>query len=361
MVIQQLKESGYEIFPDKGENAYKVILHHPNKCAQCGASVNSVGFSKARSFIEMYNGNPRTVFLRCSRYRCSKKYCNAYAYTGRDNPITLYLDVSGKISLEVKLAAVREKMSNPSLSSEEICEKYKISRSTLQKELSYLYDRAEMVKPRWIADCDHLILWPIVYKGRTRGCLFGIDTSNHKIGLVDIISPDDYVYFFQKYGVMPKDCSSFSGACNVILKMDESIFMALPHKNTAYQITITEEEYDKYERHMATLISLDHLRRLNEMKPGYSDDQNNLEMLLRDIEESEKDEFMWKRFHIEEYARWIRNSVQFDRDYIESILLTMRKMWDDHLSDREILLHFVFTGALLNERLRCETFDIMCR
>ena len=343
MIIEQLKDSGIEVFPDEGENAYKVILDHPIWCTQCGMKVVGVGFSKPRTFIEIHNGSPRPVTLRCSRYRCSNKKCNAYAYTGKENPVSLFIDVGEKISLEVKLSAIRAKLSNPGEATGKICEKYCISRSTFQKELRFLYDRVEVEKAKWIDSCDFLVFWPIIYKGRTKGCLFGVDNCHREIGLIDIIPDSEIENFF---------CNRvYKNNSNVVLKIDFRLFWKFKSQKDPSSMVITEEDYDEFREEIAKNLLPEDMERLDVLKEHGVSDQTKLTFLLRELSE-EKGVDIFGIDNCAYYARWVRNTVEFDRSYVENVMETMKMMWDNHLSDREILLHFIFTGTLLKEQFK---------
>lgn len=120
------------------------------------------------------------------------------------------------------------------------------------------------MKSKWIAACDYLVFWPIIYKGRKRGCLFGFDTINQKIGLVDIVPESEFVLFLQEYGCINECNNYFPDECNVILKIDESVLMILHRNSESYQITVTEEEYDRLEQYISTILPPDYFGRVNE-------------------------------------------------------------------------------------------------
>lgn len=351
MVIQRLQRDGHEVMPDKDTNSFKVVFSRPDRCPVCNSSMVSVGFSKTRTFVEIHQINTdtgteakaeaRTVKIRCRRYRCSDKECNTYAYMGDENPLNYYLPKDARISDEVKRLAIREKLSHPEKTVEAISAAYDMTRNTLNKALAELYKQTEEVLRK--ASYDAKLIWPFSYKGREECCLFGINTQKGTWCVMDIFPQESIIEYVLKYDSDALDAT--------IWNMTSRVFDNIRHVGEYLPITVTEEAHDDFEELIATFMSAEHLRRLNEIKSNCKIDQNQLDALFAELSDAEKGEYDAHLDILNEYILWKRNTVQFDRQYVESAIETIKTMLDYHISARDIIFRFAFTSTLLRDDL----------
>lgn len=345
MVIQRLKENGYDVLPDKDKDSYKVIFDCPDECPKCGSSMNSVGLSQSRYFEEMNGKEVHTVSIRYSRYRCSNKQCNTYAYSGSDNPMSAFIPIGARVSDEVKLSAVLEKLRKPEISLEKISTDYHIARNTLRSAITELYDKASKTISTWGNGFGHILVWPVRHNGHTQYCLFGVDGNSHRIGLIDIIALKnitDFLFLYSRTDGMD-DTARITN--QVIWKITPQICKRIRLDFPELPITVIEEEYDSFESKIGPLICED-----KQEKPKLELDSSQLERwFARLIGEKGFDNAYYDIY--DEYRQWIRNTVEFDRKSIENEIGTIRTMWDYHLSNNEIVLRFIFTNPFLRDNL----------
>ena len=69
------------------------------------------------------------------------------------------------------------------------------------------------------------------------------------------------------------------------------------------------------------------------------------------LSDAEKGEYDAHLDILNEYILWKRNTVQFDRQYVESAIETIKTMLDYHISARDIIFRFAFTSTLLRDDL----------
>lgn len=353
MVIQHLKENGFEVLPDKDKDSYKIILDCPDECPKCGSSMNSVGLSQSRYFEEMNGQDVHTVSIRYSRYRCSNKECRSYAFSGLDNPISAYLPIGARVSNEVKLSAVRDKLRNPETALEKISADYHIARNTLRTAITELYDSVTNTISTWGCGYSHILVWPVRHNGHTRCCLFGIDSKSEpenknascRIGLIDIITAKnitDFLFWFSRTN-RKDDVARITN--EIIWKITPQICERIRVDFPKLPITVVEEDYDVFKDRIIPLICSGKKER-----PKLEKDSSNLERWFAQMVGEEG--FDNASFDIsDEYNQWIRNSLEFNREDIVATTDTIRRMWDYHIPDCEIVLRFVFTNPLLKDDL----------
>lgn len=346
MIIDDLKQRGYNVVQDSDKDSYKILLARPEKCSKCGFKMVSVGMTKPRRVVDWDGENAFEITLRHSRYRCANRSCQAYAYKGRSNPMHGILEQSAKISDELKRNAVRMKICNPAISMEEISKDYGITRNTLRNAMKDLFRKAKskiMMRP---LDCERLIFYPITHNEHKYCLLFGVNSEMGICELFDIVEAKNIISFLKQSIRLIKSRDEKRYLKRVIWGYDLDVLLEVQSAFDEAPTILLEQEYERLEKSLLRRHGL-FAERLREIKAKSMNQSEFEQRCMRYLPQPDADYI--KRVGI--YWRSHCNEYEINRMVFFDLLQQILDMLTHNVPVDEIVIRLAFMRKYYREQL----------